>query len=263
MTGEPHELCCIFPEMPDQEINELARDIAQVGLIDPVITYQGKILDGRNRFRACLMVDVSPRCEEWSGQAGSPLRFVVSRNLTRRNLKTEQRAAIAVKLKDRIAEDYRMRQVAGLKKGSREPESRLSNLGQTGADSLGESAAMMRVSRSYVADAQAIREASPTLFAAMEVAEVTVPAAKDIIADPDKLAAVNAGRAKPSDFSEKRSRKPADLSMAALVAAASKAAGTIYNRFGNSDDIAVCEAAHDIQQAVHEVIARLGEPVSA
>ena len=261
MNGEIHELCSIFPEMPDREINDLAKDIAQVGLIDPVVTYEGKILDGRNRYRACLMVGVPPRREEWSGQAGSPLRFVVSRNLTRRNLTTEQRAAIAVEIKDRINEEYRARSIANLKYSGEDAKDRVTNncnsIEGSGrrANAQKEAAAMMQVNHAYVSEADRIRDASPAVFDSLKAAELTVPEAKRLIADPEKLAAVNERRARPSDFIEKRSRRPADLTMQALVAAASKAADNLYRRFGSSDDVAVCEAAHDVRQAILDAVA--------
>jgi hypothetical protein len=55
------------------------------------------ILDGRNRYRACLHAGVEPEFTDWNG-VGDPIAFVVSMNLHRRHLNESQRGDIAVKL---------------------------------------------------------------------------------------------------------------------------------------------------------------------
>jgi ParB-like chromosome segregation protein Spo0J len=66
-----------------EALRELAGDIAERGLIDPIVPYDGRILDGRCRYRACLMVGVEPRFENY------PLGYVASRNVQRRHLMKE------------------------------------------------------------------------------------------------------------------------------------------------------------------------------
>jgi ParB-like chromosome segregation protein Spo0J len=43
-------------ERPD--LQEFADDIKKRGLEDPIIMHEGKILDGRNRYQACLLAAV-------------------------------------------------------------------------------------------------------------------------------------------------------------------------------------------------------------
>ena len=57
---EPHPLAAIFPEIPSEELNQLARDIKERGQMDPIILYQGQILDGRNRYKACQLAGLRP-----------------------------------------------------------------------------------------------------------------------------------------------------------------------------------------------------------
>jgi len=61
---EIHEAANAFPMMQSKEFDELARDISANGLQVPIAIYQGKILDGRNRFAACEASGVSPIFQE-------------------------------------------------------------------------------------------------------------------------------------------------------------------------------------------------------
>jgi ParB-like chromosome segregation protein Spo0J len=79
------------------EYERLKADIGENSLLDPITTYQGQIVDGRNRYRACRELGIEPRTVEWSG-TGSLLDFVVSRNDRRRHLTDSQRALVAARV---------------------------------------------------------------------------------------------------------------------------------------------------------------------
>lgn len=42
---EPHPLAQLFPPISDDKLAELGRDIALHGQLEPIVLYQGKILD--------------------------------------------------------------------------------------------------------------------------------------------------------------------------------------------------------------------------
>jgi len=90
---EFHELCLIFPRCSDEELQLLVADIRENGLLTPITRLDGKILDGRNRYLACQMLNIEPKYEDFTGK--DPLAFVVSRNLCRRHLSESQRAMVA------------------------------------------------------------------------------------------------------------------------------------------------------------------------
>jgi ParB-like chromosome segregation protein Spo0J len=94
---EPHELASIFPKLLWGPLNKLANDIAQVGLLEPIVLYEGKILDGWNRYKACRIADVQPHFVTYTG-AYPALYYVQSKNIERRHLGNGQRALIAAKL---------------------------------------------------------------------------------------------------------------------------------------------------------------------
>ncbi|MCD6295935.1 MAG: ParB N-terminal domain-containing protein, partial [Deltaproteobacteria bacterium] len=54
---EFHEIANMFPLMEGTEFDALVTDIKENGLLEPIWLYENKILDGRNRYRACQEVD--------------------------------------------------------------------------------------------------------------------------------------------------------------------------------------------------------------
>ncbi|MDU6694292.1 MAG: ParB N-terminal domain-containing protein [Enterococcus faecalis] len=80
-----------FPMLPQAELEELAQSIRDNGLRQPiVVTVDGLILDGRNRFQACRMAGVEPETVVYEGS--DLAEYVLDANITRRNMSTGQRA---------------------------------------------------------------------------------------------------------------------------------------------------------------------------
>lgn len=91
-----HKLAKLFPEITGDDFKALVLDIKTSGLRQPITTLDGQILDGSNRYRACIAADVEPRLEEYVGD--NPLAFVKSQNLNRRHLSESQRAMVAAEI---------------------------------------------------------------------------------------------------------------------------------------------------------------------
>jgi hypothetical protein len=104
-----HPICLLFPQMTDEELQELADDLSIKGLLHDIVLYEGKILDGRNRYLACPMAGVEPRFTEWDGE-GSPLEWVISENMVRRHLTSSQRAVLAHDLLPMLEKEAKKRQ---------------------------------------------------------------------------------------------------------------------------------------------------------
>jgi hypothetical protein len=94
-----HPYANLFPMCSDDEVQQLADDIAKNGLRQPIVTDADEmILDGRNRSAACAIAGVKPIYEPFVGNDAAKLAFVVSVNVHRRHLTTQQRAEIAAKI---------------------------------------------------------------------------------------------------------------------------------------------------------------------
>jgi hypothetical protein len=93
-----HPLAGLFPPMEGAELDALAIDIKANGLQEQIALYEGKILDGRNRYRACLAAGVSPVTYDADPFIRDPAAYVVSANLHRRHLTAEQKRELITKL---------------------------------------------------------------------------------------------------------------------------------------------------------------------
>lgn len=98
MTYELHPLCTLFPRLTGAEFAALREDIKANGLRQPIVLHGGMILDGGNRYRACVEAGVKPTFAEFTG--GNLVSFVLSANLHRRHMSAGQQAAIVASAQD-------------------------------------------------------------------------------------------------------------------------------------------------------------------
>jgi hypothetical protein len=104
----PHPICLLMPSADEDELQNLMEDIRAHGLLDPIVLFEKRILDGRSRAAACDSAGVARRYVEFQGTREEALMFVVSHNIMRRHL-TKQ--AIADTLVE--AEDFNLNYVLG------------------------------------------------------------------------------------------------------------------------------------------------------
>lgn len=79
-----HEITQGFPYYTERDLDALAEAIHRNGLQQSISTLDGKILDGRNRYRACQIADVQPRFEEYTGTWGQAVALVWYQETERR-----------------------------------------------------------------------------------------------------------------------------------------------------------------------------------
>src|SRR5262245_47499873 len=110
-----HPLADIFPLMEGEEFDALVADIKKNGLREKIDLHQGKIVDGRNRYRALQRLGVDPddkyfRKAIYAHAIGGEiapherdndervLAYVISKNIHRRHLTAEQKRDLIAKL---------------------------------------------------------------------------------------------------------------------------------------------------------------------
>jgi N6-adenosine-specific RNA methylase IME4/ParB-like chromosome segregation protein Spo0J len=158
---EFHPLANVFPLIEGSEFDELVSDIRERGLHEPIVVLEDMILDGRNRYRACMAAGVEPTFTVYTGD--DPLAYVISLNLKRRHLDESQRAMVAAKL-------------ATLKLGDNQHSEGLP---------IGRGSELLNVGERTVARAREVQEhGAPELVHAVEQGVVSVTAAADIATQP-------------------------------------------------------------------------------
>lgn len=157
-----HPLSELFPLMQGREFDELVADIKANGLREPIWTYEGQILDGRNRWRACEAAQLAHRPMR-TYEGDDPVSFVVSLNLHRRHLDSSQRSAVAARLS--TLEHGGHRQGANLRlEVSRAEAAELLNVSERSVDTA----------------AKVLNHGTPELVDAVESGRVSVSAAADV-----------------------------------------------------------------------------------
>ncbi len=162
IAGYPvHPYAEFFPLLEGEQLKDLIADIKKHGLNEKVLLYEGAILDGRNRARACVRAKVPIKTREYKGK--DPLAHALSLNLIRRHLTESQRAMVGAKLAD----------------GSHGGDRRSS--GRSATRTLGQAAVVMNTSARSVQAAKYVRKhAAPELVAAVEAGHVAVSLARKL-----------------------------------------------------------------------------------
>ncbi|MCP4549484.1 MAG: ParB N-terminal domain-containing protein [bacterium] len=120
---EFHPIAEMFPMMSDGDIAKLATRIKTNGLRHPIVLFEGKILDGRNRYLACQRAGVEPSWAQWEHSHRDAIEFAWDENEPRRHLNPGQKA-VAARKRELLLESVRqkaeeVRQEAKGRKGGR------------------------------------------------------------------------------------------------------------------------------------------------
>jgi ParB-like chromosome segregation protein Spo0J len=114
---EFHPLADLIPPMTEAEYEDLKADIKANGLLMPIVLFEGKVLDGRHRLRACREVDLEPRFTEGDDWISNPAAFVLSANIHRRHLDAKQKRDVIEALL-KASPEKSDRQIAEMTKSS-------------------------------------------------------------------------------------------------------------------------------------------------
>lgn len=145
--------------MPADEFRGLKESIKKNGLLNPIITYCGEILDGAHRYRACQELKIEPVLEEFKGK--DAFAYVFDANIKRRQLSPSHRAVLAERLRN-------------IKNGKHKDSETDDGLP---AVSMSEAAKLLSVSTASISSVRKIRKADATLIPLVTEGDMTVHAA--------------------------------------------------------------------------------------
>lgn len=162
-----HEYAKLFPLLEGEARERLVEDIRVNGVLEPIVFFNGSILDGRNRYYAAreLLIEY-PRIEY---EGDDPLAFVISRNMHRRHLTESQRASAAAKIAKLHVGDFAGNQHVGSANLPTPPVSQAS-----AAEMLNVSPRSVRTAR------QVIEHGTPALVDAVDAGKVSISAAAEV-----------------------------------------------------------------------------------
>ncbi|AKR57141.1 Plasmid replication/partition related protein [Devosia sp. H5989] len=223
---EPHPYAAIFRMLDDTELAELADRIAANGLRESIVMYEGKILDGRNRYLACLKAGVIDIKTDWRsdphfvafGGMGwdpdrgfDPLEFVWDTNAARRHDSPAQRSMAAARYAN-----ARQGQRTDLVEDGGEPSANLRPV-----VTQAEAAEKLGVSERSVSSAEAvIKHGAPELVDAVDKGLLAVSTAAEVAALPaeEQKEIVAAGDKKAvREAAKKATEKPGEIAVPAFI----------------------------------------------
>jgi N6-adenosine-specific RNA methylase IME4 len=176
-----HPAADIFPLLEGEEYEALKRDIQANGQVEPIYLYDGMILDGRNRYRACTELGITLKTKPYIGN--SPVAFVLSLNLARRHLNASQLACAALTAMPMLEAEAKERQAehAGTAPGKSANTCGTISTSESGK-ARDEAAKQFGVNPHYIQDAKKLQAQEPELLEQVRKGTLTIPQARQQVA---------------------------------------------------------------------------------
>lgn len=175
-----HPIADVWPMLDEAKLNELADDIRKNGQLVPVWLYEGRILDGRNRWAACKIAGVDPKTKEYTGD--EPTAFAVSLNDRRRHMGKSALAAVAAELEPHFAKDAKRRQAEQAKRNQPQAQKVEKLPPIEKAKAREEAAKSVGVNDRYVSEAKKVKAEAPEVFERLKAGKITLQDAKREVA---------------------------------------------------------------------------------
>lgn len=167
----------IFPAAKAEDYNRLRDDIRDNGYDSkqPVIIYEGQVLDGWNRWTACVELKINPPTRQFDGNESEAIGLVMRTN-KRRNLNSGQWATIAVEAEDIMAAIAAQAKKQQGKRTDLTSDKKLSEvIKHEHADKTATKAAdLFNTNRTYVNQAAKIKQAAPEVFEKVKAGKMTM-----------------------------------------------------------------------------------------
>lgn len=183
-----HPVAALFPMLEGADYEALKADIRQNGQLQPIVIHpeDGSIIDGRNRYRACIELGLEPRFETWAG-SGSVVEAALSLNLHRRHMNSSQRAMVALEVLPLMAQEARARQKnAGRNHGRGKVPEQIPEAITSRGEAREQAAKIANTNPRYVSDAAKIAQEAPQLAQAIKAGALTITEAKRALKEQER-----------------------------------------------------------------------------
>jgi ParB-like chromosome segregation protein Spo0J len=202
-----HPIASMFPLMQGEEFEKFKISIQDRGQLEPIIVQGNKLLDGRNRLRACLELGIEPNIREFGeADSGTVGRYILAINLDRRHLSMAKRIEISNEANGwMVRERNRLRKLEGQRSGGRGHKK---NLTMNSGSSLSEPKSRARHERSTLAEIAKDAKTTPHQAAqVLRVLEHGTPELKQQLRE-EKITPREAVKQLPPPASPKPKTKP-------------------------------------------------------
>ena len=175
----------IFPEAKAEDFTRLLDDIRTNGFDQkqPVTLYQGEVLDGWNRTKACQEIGIKPPTVIFNGSDAEAIAFVMRTN-KRRNLNSGQWACIAADADDllsviaeQVEKDRIEKQKANAVNQHSEPalaQKIVPTQTKSERETATKAAELFNTNRTYVNQAVKMKSAAPEVFEKVKAGKMTM-----------------------------------------------------------------------------------------
>ncbi len=113
----------LIPPLSDEELSGLTENILKEGCRDPIVTWNGFIIDGHHRYAVCTHHNIYFKTVEVEGLKDDldVEEWMIKNQIAKRNLTTIQKAEMALKLEDVERRKAKERKISNLKVGAKSP----------------------------------------------------------------------------------------------------------------------------------------------
>jgi ParB-like chromosome segregation protein Spo0J len=170
-----HKLANYFPIIEGEEFDLLVESIRKNGQREPIVIYDGQILDGINRWRACERLGIEPVTKELP-EGEDPLQYVVDENIRRRHMDVSQRAMLATEMEPEFAEKARANLSTKLPGGETRRSEDRQELGREAVTARAQTAKVFGVSGPTIQRAKRVKQEAPDRVADIVSGKTTVAA---------------------------------------------------------------------------------------
>lgn len=171
--------------MSEQEYIKLRDDIAENGLQEPITLYEGQILDGRHRAKACRELGIEAATHEYEGD--HPEAFVLSAEGHWRTLTTAQKALVVLDVLPAYRKRALGRKAEGGRKGGQQAGRGRPTIGTANVvavpiqRAVDEAAAKIGLTGRTVEKLDRLRTVAPDLFECVRAGEQTIGTADRVL----------------------------------------------------------------------------------